>query len=188
MNICGMTEERGVYSIISRATSTNCVSSLSAYYEQNDQDPISLKDPFRLWAIGIFVITSCLITFTGIFLRRWHGQRLALHANLVDPSEAISKSQINQCFPSLTMTTCDEPMCTMCLATVDAEQEYRKLQCNHCFHTDCIDSWWLYTPRVVLECPLCKRVQNLHNPPEASTRPEPEAVGNITLPCPGVEQ
>merc|ERR1712061_734117 len=85
-------------------------------------------------------------------------------------------------------TTCDEPTCVVCLSTVATEQEYRKLQCNHYFHTECIDSWWLYKPRIVLECPLCKKTQNLEEQQdlemqqEASAGPQPEVVGNIIPP------
>lgn len=172
MNKCAMTEEGGVYSIMSPGTATMCVSSLSEYYEniKNDRreaQAIALFDSIHLWPFGVVVLITCIISTLFIWCisrlmkcRRWM-QRVEERVPLVDPSRAVSKSQIDQYFPSCTMTTYDELTCVVCLATINLRQEYRRLQCDHCFHTSCISNWWLHIPRAVLECPLCRRVQSL---------------------------
>jgi len=93
---------------------------------------------------------------------------------------SISKLQIEQSFPSMTVTIRDGLTCVVCLAAIEEDQECRTLQCNHIFHTECIDSWWLHKPRNVLECPLCKRFQRLVQQQAVSAGPKPEAVGAIT--------
>ncbi|KAG9155886.1 hypothetical protein Leryth_004133 [Lithospermum erythrorhizon] len=57
--------------------------------------------------------------------------------------------------------------CVVCLDEINCGQRYRKLtKCNHCFHADCIDSWF----ESHQTCPLCRREipqklrdQNVHS-------------------------
>lgn len=42
--------------------------------------------------------------------------------------------------------------CTICLDKFLNNQDVRVLNCNHCFHKSCIDSWLLN----ILKCPLCR--------------------------------
>jgi len=53
----------------------------------------------------------------------------------------------------------DEPMCVVCLLPVGPTSLCRRLGCEHVFHPDCIDGWWLQTSDVTLKCPVCRRTQ-----------------------------
>merc|ERR1712083_1216204 len=157
-------------------------SSLSAYYEQVNADGLE-----RINVLGPIVVVCGVATIVLLICTWMRRNEAAIDAKRVGPSKAITKTKIAQFFPSLPMTTtCDEPTCVVCLSTIVTEQEYRKLQCSHYFHTECIDSWWLYKPRVELDCPMCKRTQNLkeqqdledqpdlEKQQETSARPQPE--------------
>ena len=48
----------------------------------------------------------------------------------------------------------EELSCNICLETLDRNQLYRELTCNHSFHPHCIDRW-LYQSQT---CPICRRV------------------------------
>lgn len=48
------------------------------------------------------------------------------------------------------------PQCVICLAEVDCWGS--RLQCGHCFHKDCILTWWAHTPRNTFRCPTCKQL------------------------------
>jgi len=51
--------------------------------------------------------------------------------------------------------------CVICLAEID--DLGRRLQCGHCFHSDCISNWWICASRTVLECPTCRQIQTLES-------------------------
>jgi len=38
----------------------------------------------------------------------------------------------------------------------EEEQDITRLNCKHCFHTECIDKWNLISPN----CPLCEKKNN----------------------------
>ena len=42
--------------------------------------------------------------------------------------------------------------CTICCEPIDESKNFRKLVCNHYFHTTCIHQWFI----VKKECPNCK--------------------------------
>jgi hypothetical protein len=56
-----------------------------------------------------------------------------------------------------------KPPCVICLSEIEGKG--RMLQCGHCFHADCILTWWTHTPRTTLECPTCKHIQTLSHSP-----------------------
>lgn len=67
----------------------------------------------------------------------------------------ISAAQINKHFPGELIE--GEPQCVICLCEITGTGV--KLQCGHCYHTECIKTWWTHIPRDTLECPTCKRIQ-----------------------------
>mmetsp|Transcript_127933 Transcript_127933/g.368576 ORF Transcript_127933/g.368576 Transcript_127933/m.368576 type:complete len:177 (+) Transcript_127933:104-634(+) len=50
-------------------------------------------------------------------------------------------------------------LCCICLDMMVGGQACRDLSCRHCFHTECIDSWWLQnvSAQVMLQCPMCRQ-------------------------------
>jgi len=64
------------------------------------------------------------------------------------------------------------PTCIVCLASIEPGELFRRLQCAHCFHADCILEWWTHVPRAALECPTCRQLQRVDSTaPEAGSGP-----------------
>jgi hypothetical protein len=42
--------------------------------------------------------------------------------------------------------------CTVCLVDFESDDEVRQMNCNHIFHTECIDRWLMYNKK----CPVCR--------------------------------
>eukprot|EP00406_Dinophysis_acuminata_P031540 CAMPEP_0179356930 /NCGR_PEP_ID=MMETSP0797-20121207/78143_1 /TAXON_ID=47934 /ORGANISM="Dinophysis acuminata, Strain DAEP01" /LENGTH=243 /DNA_ID=CAMNT_0021072125 /DNA_START=17 /DNA_END=744 /DNA_ORIENTATION=+ len=51
VNYCDVTRDKTVYSVVSPPSDTNCVSSLSAYYDQVGEE-LMVVDSLRFWALG----------------------------------------------------------------------------------------------------------------------------------------
>lgn len=52
-----------------------------------------------------------------------------------------------------------DPMCVVCLSPIGADDPCRVTQCGHAFHADCVVRWWMYRPRRILHCPVCRQRQ-----------------------------
>ena len=76
----------------------------------------------------------------------------------VDPTYLLRKS-IYQVSPL--MSTEDRPSCAICLDLFEDGDEIRVLDCDHCFHRRCIDTWLLGTlsdeSTYTSVCPTCRR-------------------------------
>lgn len=89
---------------------------------------------------------------------------------LLRPSEMpVSAEFLEQHFPSTVTTT--EPTCVVCLLQILESEPCRRLQCDHLYHTHCIDQWWMHKNDRALDCPSCRQRQVLHmnvaeDPPE----------------------
>ncbi|KVH97211.1 Zinc finger, RING/FYVE/PHD-type [Cynara cardunculus var. scolymus] len=58
--------------------------------------------------------------------------------------------------------------CAVCLHDIDEGQRYRRLpQCCHCFHVNCIDTW--FQSRSI--CPLCRNQAPPHLLPRKQKEP-----------------
>lgn len=44
--------------------------------------------------------------------------------------------------------------CPICLEDFDSESDIKYTQCNHYFHTDCLEKWYEKIKRI--ECPYCR--------------------------------
>jgi len=44
--------------------------------------------------------------------------------------------------------------CIVCMCEIEENEECKKLECGHIFHSDCIDNWLKRT----LECPMCRNI------------------------------
>lgn len=68
----------------------------------------------------------------------------------------IDKDKIKQEIEKIPIKKFDENMefneCSICLDRFLKGSEVKILNCNHCFHRNCIDSWLLN----LLKCPLCR--------------------------------
>ncbi|XP_047308045.1 RING-H2 finger protein ATL16-like [Impatiens glandulifera] len=48
----------------------------------------------------------------------------------------------------------EAPECSICLSVFEEEDELKRLpRCMHCFHSNCIDKWFLNSH---INCPLCR--------------------------------
>jgi len=162
LGICANTPERAVYMTIagySFGTAQElCVDSLETYYEQ-----LILKQ-WRYRAI-VTATGSVLLVLVCIFCTI----SLCIRPKPLVPLKVISAEEIERRFPKHTgyddnnqdetQAELGVPTCIVCLAPIEADDHFRRLQCQHAFHADCILEWWTHVPRAVLECPTCRRAQ-----------------------------
>jgi len=60
-------------------------------------------------------------------------------------------------------TSEQELTCAVCLMVIAPDELFRELQCDHCFHADCIVQWWTHVPRATLQCPTCRHLQTVED-------------------------
>lgn len=87
----------------------------------------------------------------------------------------ITAEAINEALGALPYSSAEQlyggqPICAICLEDFAQESRVRMLPCNHIFHDECIDRWFL-EKQPVLTCPMCKQSVELVFPPEAPARP-----------------
>mmetsp|Transcript_88117 Transcript_88117/g.248753 ORF Transcript_88117/g.248753 Transcript_88117/m.248753 type:complete len:222 (+) Transcript_88117:35-700(+) len=51
-------------------------------------------------------------------------------------------------------------MCAVCLESQEFGEQVRFLSCGHCFHAQCLDTWWVRSPLHQLRCPMCRQRQD----------------------------
>merc|ERR1712217_566717 len=120
-----------------------CLNSRVRNHRNSPLDDISLE---HLFGAVMLLMAFCVSYY--VLQRRSKAQAAAT---------VISAAQIEEEFPEIPIN--DEPTCVICLAEI--ETCGRKLQCGHCFHSQCISDWWTVVPRTVIACPTCKRKQRL---------------------------
>ena len=54
--------------------------------------------------------------------------------------------------------------CSICLIEYDENCKISRLNCSHCFHTDCIKQWLDKTPKKYRTCPYCRQNTNRNKP------------------------
>ncbi|KAJ3425121.1 e3 ubiquitin-protein ligase amfr [Anaeramoeba flamelloides] len=55
------------------------------------------------------------------------------------------------------LITKDETKCTICRSELQSQGNIKKLECNHCFHQNCLEEW-LFNKNI---CPLCSKKMKL---------------------------
>lgn len=113
---------------------------------------------------GFMLIIFCL-SF-GLVCLAYH-RILICGMNMSPVAKGISSSQIEQVFPVI--RTDSQLQCVVCLLQI--EGTCRRLQCGHCFHSECILNWWTHVPRFELFCPTCKQEQVIPDMYAAASRP-----------------
>mmetsp|Transcript_94438 Transcript_94438/g.185206 ORF Transcript_94438/g.185206 Transcript_94438/m.185206 type:complete len:176 (-) Transcript_94438:68-595(-) len=94
-------------------------------------------------------------------------QRLAClpEADMEKVQPTLSEAEIERNFPQRMLpasTLIGRPSCcAICLEPIDNCQPVRVLQCDHTFHSLCITEWWTHEPRRCIQCPLCRREQDM---------------------------
>jgi hypothetical protein len=68
------------------------------------------------------------------------------------PQDVISKLPCRTFTVSKEVNSIEAPLCSICLAEYEQDQQLRILPCKHEFHTTCIDPWLGNKP----SCPLCR--------------------------------
>lgn len=188
--MCSVTQQGGVFGLWYNPgtggvdTDLGCVDSLTEYY-----DTVVQRNSRVTLIIGLATGGVAILMFTllgGVYWSfRVQKARLEREARRsVQEGRAqfqlrggpaprvIGQAQIEEHFP-LSAAEGDET-CVVCLLPITGS--CRKLQCSHTFHADCILHWWVHKPRSQLECPLCKRAQELPTEdPEAATTDGPAA-------------
>lgn len=123
------------------------------------------------WLGAVIVLSFCCgmmgitCVFYFVLTRTLDKDRIASEVDLV------SLHQMSQYFPEELIQGGQQ--CVICLGDINGKG--RKLQCGHCFHSECIMRWWTYTPRATLECPTCKQKQIFPESTEAVQRGSEEA-------------
>lgn len=193
---CRRTEDDAVFATIfnpgdgSIDTHSDCVPSLRQHYQ--DLDDKNQKTTMIMLCVGggiMLVIVSSLV-FVIWRVRRQNARfEDAMIAALQEgratfqvggfaggsSSRAIvTQSVIEKRFPIITLDTTE--ICVVCLEPLSADSQCRQLQCNHVFHAQCILQWWVHRPRQVIECPTCKRKQEVNEC--ESEQPEVVVLGN----------
>ena len=83
--------------------------------------------------------------------------------------QGVPPKQLEELLPKTTVGKAEEGMtCSICICDLEEGETIRKLECDHCYHAQCIDKWFA---RSVL-CPNCKRA--VCEPPPPPERPAPE--------------
>mmetsp|Transcript_47709 Transcript_47709/g.153538 ORF Transcript_47709/g.153538 Transcript_47709/m.153538 type:complete len:141 (-) Transcript_47709:210-632(-) len=75
------------------------------------------------------------------------------------PKMRAPREWIEQSFPA--RRGMHEGDCAICLGEIEEREVHRKLTCNHCFHAQCLDTWWRYGPTLETTCPLCRSEQRV---------------------------
>ena len=69
---------------------------------------------------------------------------------LPQPNE-VTKEYLENRFPKKiyvdALLTKGDPVCTICLSDLRVGNKVRKLPCEHIFHEECIDLWFMRHPR-----------------------------------------
>lgn len=100
------------------------------------------KTPF--W-IQVFVHLPVLMLFMTIFIMIAWFESGASDSIIEDE---ISKLPVQKYNSSLGISDC-----SICLDSFSEDQNVKVLNCKHCFHHNCIDSWL----RNMLRCPICRK-------------------------------
>ncbi|XP_057980250.1 putative RING-H2 finger protein ATL36 [Malania oleifera] len=89
--------------------------------------------------VGAFIVHLFAVKTPSLFRRNRRLQALTFRRN---PKRKDSSSGDHSIY------------CTVCLCEVADGERYRRLpKCNHCFHVECIDAWFLWDHST---CPLCR--------------------------------
>mmetsp|Transcript_8295 Transcript_8295/g.22847 ORF Transcript_8295/g.22847 Transcript_8295/m.22847 type:complete len:306 (-) Transcript_8295:148-1065(-) len=112
--------------------------------------------------VDIQSVLAALGLLSGTFLAVLVGLRVYLHCMRRRPArrehrKKMTEADIEKRFP-VTKTEGGET-CVVCLANIEVGDDCRVTQCGHTFHAECLLSWWLYKPRRVLRCPICRTRQ-----------------------------
>ncbi|CAK0907976.1 unnamed protein product [Prorocentrum cordatum] len=103
-------------------------------------------------ALGLYVCYKCGMFDKGTASRAAEGVPQASPTVLGIP---FGRELFDKLF--LPAVVANEPMCVVCLLPVGPTSLCRRLGCEHVFHPDCIDGWWLQTSDVTFKCPVCRR-------------------------------
>lgn len=192
LNMCLSATEGGVFEMRYNDgqhgdTHQQCWESLAAYDREAERQA-RVHTIIKYTAFGTVAIVGCTIGVLILCYRChckprqeevWQGNVDPTGRPRISPTRMFDKADIDRLFPPTTSES--EAMCCVCLVNIERDEPCRRLQCNHEFHADCISSWWTHIPRASLECPLCKRKQEVD---VGSLR---EATESPSMPDPGME-
>lgn len=77
-----------------------------------------------------------------------------LHRSLIDDQEMKRNDNIILNLEPRYSTISDKnTQCTVCMDNIDLNQTIVQTQCNHIFHSKCLDNWVKYKS----DCPICRK-------------------------------
>jgi len=184
--MCVATKEGGVFGLLYNdnfghlSTHRNCWNSLSEYDEETERQA-RIQMIVKYSAFGAVALVGCsigclIVCYRCHCKRRREIRRDAPAEGSGPQPRTIGQATIEKVFPPGSSTNGGQ--CAVCLVTIEEDQPCRSLQCGHEFHAECIAGWWTHVPRATLECPLCKRRQDLGE--GAGAAPAARAEGEAT--------
>lgn len=99
--------------------------------------------------LGLAALSLLFLLLAGSSLHLFHRRRTTAASNSITPSE------IEENLPGFRSDPRSDPVkeCAVCLEWFKEGEDCRKLvDCNHVFHSKCVDSWLVK----VLNCPICR--------------------------------
>lgn len=191
--MCFPTRDGGAFAALwnngSFHTGFNCHKSLDDYWRDVEERHARLDTITWVVCLTIMCIIGSCAAGLYFSVRRQNlqlhqqraGQIQSGHAHFtLDRGKVITQAQIEEHFPAIFVA--DSPQCVVCLSPVSEGEAARRLQCGHSFHAECVLKWWMYRPRMALECPVCKQVQEIPGvaPVRGAGPIEAETVGSTT--------
>eukprot|EP00439_Symbiodinium_sp_Y106_P056076 s1144_g7.t2 len=199
-SVCGATEDEAVFGWVRNSQtigpnpSSECLRSLDDFYGPQGEAILEITQTLktsRMLAVAIPVsllgLLLAVVVTMGIviYLRLWKREvfmslmpRLWSSRSRDTTEPKVTKEQVEAALPIIRLDV--EETCSVCLETVELNEDARRLKCQHAFHADCIMSWCTHRGTSVIGCPVCRQPQSLTG--EAASVAAPQIVGGHVMP------
>mmetsp|Transcript_127427 Transcript_127427/g.318137 ORF Transcript_127427/g.318137 Transcript_127427/m.318137 type:complete len:208 (+) Transcript_127427:54-677(+) len=105
------------------------------------------------------IVCLCVVTLPIYCRRNFKRVARTEMQRAVENLRTLDKTCPNKNFTPQTASTC----CLICLDDMTEKDTCRKLECAHCFHADCLESWALgRESQEATPCPVCRRKPKPH--------------------------
>jgi len=125
--------------------------------------------PVLVLVLFVGAITAFFFLFGGFCDQRTEPNHEITGVPAPANGKVIGKEMVDKYFPEMKLSSGNS--CAVCLGAIEETHTCRRLQCEHAFHSECIQKWWLHEERTVLLCPVCKQQQKLDNDTPTGSEP-----------------